>query len=140
MMKRAGFVQISGRNALDEDGVPLEVIEVSIRGETFGIRIREIRRCLQGAATVKIERIRRNWATYLDGLAGFARLSRSGRAVNIELVSGERFTVARDSLTAVLARTMRYASVAEIPVAPPLSRNAYQDCLSGGQCLLPGLG
>lgn len=139
MMKRAGFIQRSGHNALDDDGIPCEIIEISIRGETFGIRIREIRRCLQGTATVKIERIRRNWATYLDELAGFARLSRSGRAVNIELVSGERFTVARDSLTAVLSRTGRYASVAEIPAAPSLPPNAFQGYLPERQCLLPGL-
>jgi hypothetical protein len=116
MMRKAGYIQKSGWEVLDSEGVPREVLELRIHGATLCIRLEELSGTIAGGLTASVERIRQNWMQYLEGIAGTARLSRSGRALNIELVNGDMFTVALESLKAVLSMEERYATVVEIPV------------------------
>ena len=115
MMRKAGYIQKSGWEVLDSEGVPREVLELRIHGATLCIRLEELSETIAGGLTASVERIRQNWMQYLEGTAGTARVSRSGRALNIELVNGDMFTVALESLRAVLSMEERYATVVEIP-------------------------
>jgi len=56
---------------------------------------------------------------YLGGKAGNAQVSRSGKALNIELVNGDRFTLSLDSLIGVINYRERYARIMELSPLPP---------------------
>jgi hypothetical protein len=114
-MKRAGYLQRNGLTVLDEEGVPREIVELRIHGATLGMRLAGLHDLLSGGFSASVERIRQNWMQYLDGTAGNASISRSGLALNIELVNGDRFTLSLDSLRAVLTRDERFAPIAELP-------------------------
>jgi hypothetical protein len=115
MMKRAGYVQLNRRPVLDEDGIPLEVVEIHVCSTRFCIRSSELRCALHSGPPARVEKLKWNWMAYIGGIAGFARISKSGKALNIDLTNGERFTVARDALQAVLGNRERFASVAVLP-------------------------
>jgi hypothetical protein len=70
---------------------------------------------LEAGSQARVERLRRNWRYYLDGVEGVAELSRSGKAVNIELFAAERYTISLRALRSVLSGEGRYAMVAEVP-------------------------
>jgi hypothetical protein len=124
-MERAGYLQRNGLTVLDEEGVPREIVELRIHGATLGMRLAGLHDLLSGGFSASVERIRQNWMQYLDGTAGNASISRSGRALNIELVNGDRFTLSLDSLRAVLTRDERFAPIAELPhrTVPALPRD-----------------
>ena len=124
-MRRAGYLQRNGLTVLDEEGIPREIVELRIHGATLGMRLAGLHDLLSGGFSASVERIRQNWMQYLDGIAGSANISRSGRAVNIELVNGDRFTLSLDSLKAVLSRDERFAPIAELP--PRAVRNIPRD-------------
>jgi hypothetical protein len=116
MMQKAGYLERNGRSALDDEGIPCEIVEIRIHGARYGIRVGELRRALNGGVSVRMERLRQNWKPYLGGIAGLIERSRSGRALNIEMIGGARFTLSLDSVCSVLSRKERFASVFEIPV------------------------
>ncbi len=115
MMKRAGYIQLNRRPVLDEDGIPIDIIEIHVCSTRFCIRISELRSSLHSGSLTRVEKLKWNWMAYTGGVAGFARISKSGKALNIDLSNGERFTVARDALQAVLSNRERFASVAALP-------------------------
>jgi hypothetical protein len=115
MMKRAGYIQLNRRPVIDEDGIPRDVIEIHVCSTRFCIRISELRCSLQSGSPARVEKLKWNWMAYIGGVAGFARISKSGKALNVDLANGERFTVARDALQAVLGQRERFASVAVLP-------------------------
>lgn len=115
MMKNAGYLQLNRHPVLDEDGTPVEILELYLYGTRLCIRVRDLRNALRYGMPARVEKIRRNWMAYIGGSAGQAQVSKSGKALNIELRNGERFTVALDSLHAVLCSRERYASVAVLP-------------------------
>ncbi len=115
MISKAGYFQQNGYAALDDEGKPEHIAELNIHGTKYGIRIEELKEALYGRNPARVERVFQNWQQYLGGIAGLARISRSGKALNIELVEGGRYTVALDSLVSALSRRGVYASVGEIP-------------------------
>ena len=115
MISKAGYFQQNGYAALDDEGMPNQIAELNIHGTKYGIRLDELREALYGRHPARVERVFQNWQQYLGGIAGLARISRSGKALNIELVEGGRYTVSLDSLVSALSRRGMYASVGEIP-------------------------
>jgi hypothetical protein len=115
MISKAGYFQQNGYAALDDEGMPKQIAELNIRGTKYGIRLDELKEALHGRHPARVEMVFQNWQQYLGGIAGLARISRSGKALNIELVEGGRYTVSLDSLVSALSRRGVYASVGEIP-------------------------
>jgi hypothetical protein len=114
-MENVGYILGDRSRALDGEGDEEEVLSLSLRGRRFGIRTAEMGALLKGGDPARVERLRRNWRFYLDGIEGVAELSRSGRAVNFGLDSGERFTVSLRALRSVLSGESRYAMIAGVP-------------------------
>jgi uncharacterized protein YaiE (UPF0345 family) len=119
MMKKAGYIERGGLTALDEDGVPREMIGLHIHGTSFGIRADALIRVITGAMNARIERIERNWKEYMGGYAGNVRVSKSGKALNIDLFGGNRYTVSLDSVRRVMVKRERFATIVEIPAGIP---------------------
>jgi hypothetical protein len=130
-MENVGYILMDRSRVLDGDGNEEEVLSLSIRGRRFGIRAMEMKALLGGGDPARVERLRRNWRFYLDGVEGVAELSRSGKAVNLELYSSrslepsglrsvglsgsEWYTVSLRALRSVLSGESRYAMVAGVP-------------------------
>jgi hypothetical protein len=125
MMKNAGYIQLNRRPVLSEEGVPLELLELHVFGTRLCIRLGELRQVLYHGSLAGVERIQWNWMAYVGSRAGIAHISKSGRALNIELFNGERFTLALDSLQAVLSCREKFATVAVLP--PKILANGARD-------------
>ncbi|HSQ92752.1 MAG TPA: hypothetical protein VLL74_00485 [Methanoregula sp.] len=124
-MKQAGYVQLNRRPVLGEDGAPLDILELHICRTRLCIRMHELRVAISSGSGARVEKLKWNWMAYTGGIAGTARVSKSGKALNIDLTNGERFTLALDALHAVVSCRERYATVAALPprVQPPGIRN-----------------
>jgi len=130
-MENVGYILMDRSRVLDGDGNEEEVLALSIRGRRFGIRARELSALLEGGDPARVERLGRNWRSYLEGVEGFAELSRSGKAVNLELFNSrshepsgsgnimlsasEWYTISLRALRSVLSGESRYAMVAGVP-------------------------
>lgn len=114
-MKNAGYIQLNRRPVISEEGVPLELLEIHVFGTRLCIRLGELRQALHHGSAAGVEKIQWNWMAYVGARAGVAHLSKSGRALNIELFNGERFTLSLDSLQAVLSCREKFATVAVLP-------------------------
>ena len=114
-MENVGYILMDRSRVLDGEGREEEVLSLSIRGMRFGLRTSEMRELLNGGAQARVERLRRNWRFYLDGVEGVAEVSRSGKAVNIELFASDRYTISLRALRSVLSGESRYAMVAGVP-------------------------
>jgi hypothetical protein len=115
MMKKAGYIERCGWAALDEHGVPCEIIALHIQGATFGVRSDALIGAVTGGIAARIERIQRNWKDYMEGYAGRVMVSKSGRALNIEFFSGDKFTVSLDAVRDVIVKRARFATIVQIP-------------------------
>jgi hypothetical protein len=131
-MQNVGYIVREKVRALDDAGHEECILALRLHGERFGIRVGEVRGLLEEGVPARVERIRRNWRIFLDGVEATASLSQSGKAVNLEFVTGGRYTVARKSLQALLTGDAAFAMIAEIPGGPqplvPLRRQplSYQ--------------
>jgi hypothetical protein len=114
-MENVGYILMDRSMVLDGEGGEEEVLSLSIRGRRFGIRTSELEALLDGGDPARVERLRRNWRVYLDGVEGMAEISRSGKAVNIELFAPEWYTISLRALRSVLSGGSRYAMVAGVP-------------------------
>ena len=114
-MENVGYILMDRSKVLDGEGNEEEVLSLSLRGRRFGIRAPELAALLHGGDPARVERLGRNWRCYLDGVEGVAGLSRSGKAVNIELSGSEWYTVSLRALRSVLSGESRYAMVAGVP-------------------------
>jgi len=114
-MENVGYILMDRSRVLDGDGNEEEVLTLSLRGRRFGIRAPELAALLDGGDPARVERLRRNWRLYLDGVEGVAELSRSGKAVNIELDASGLYTISLRALRSVLSGESRYAMVAGVP-------------------------
>ncbi len=114
-MENVGYILMDRSRVLDGEGNEEEVLTLHIRGMRFGVRASEIEGLLGGGAQARVERLRRNWRFYLDGVEGVAAVSRSGKAVNIEFFASDRYTISLRALRSVLSGVSRYAMVAEVP-------------------------
>jgi hypothetical protein len=129
MIQRAGYVQRSRSAATDETGTACRIVEFTVDGRQFGIREDELRRALTTWLSARVESLRHDWGPRLGGVVGYAERSRSGKAIVVELLTGQRFTVPAESLRAVLARSSAFAPVSEILIVPPLNRPAVRQQL-----------
>jgi len=130
-MENVGYILMDRSRVLDGEGGEEEVLTLHIRGMRFGVRASEMEGLLGGLAQARVERLRRNWRFYLDGVEGVAEVSRSGKAVNIELFASDRYTISLRALRQVLSGECRYAMVAEVPgektrLAPRRGPATYQ--------------
>ena len=114
-MENVGYIVMDRSRVLDGEGNEEEVLSLHIRGMRFGIRTSEMEDLLGSGAAARVERLRRNWRYYLDGVDGVAEVSRSGKAVNIELHAAGRYTISLRALRSVFSGESRYAMVAEVP-------------------------
>lgn len=117
MLDKAGYMQKARAITIDEDGIPAEIIEIVVDGRRFGIRIEELRDAIRGRVSARTFRLRINWKQYVSTTAGLAYLSYSGKALNIEFMDGNRYTVSLDSLKSLLTRRSSYAPVARLPIS-----------------------
>jgi len=139
MMKRVGYLEKSREQAVDLHGKPLEILELHINGARLAIRVAELRGTLAGRIFARVERLERRWGLRVTGIAGLARLSASGKALNIELNDSGDFTVSLDMLRAVLYRRERFATIAEIPEFPGIpAPGGRPSGITGQQRLVPG--
>jgi hypothetical protein len=116
-LEKAGFMQISRVVTIDEYGNPTSIIEVVIDGKRYGITTEELQDAVRGKASARTFKIRSNWKQYISSLAGIAYRSKSGRALNFELLDGSKFTAALDSVLSLLYKKGRYAQIARLPVS-----------------------
>ncbi|MDI9632922.1 MAG: hypothetical protein QFX32_02565 [Methanolinea sp.] len=114
-MRRAGYLCRNGYRVLDGEGVPREVALLYIHGARLCIPVDDLSAILEQGATVTVWKVKQNWMEYLGGEAGKAAPSRSGKALNITLGNGDRFTVSLESLRDVLSSRERVAPVVELP-------------------------
>jgi len=108
-----GYIRKSRATALDENGVPIEVLELHLPDSTYAVRSDEIRSALRGSFSARIFHVKRNWHTYLCGTFGICSLSLTKRAMNLTLFDGTRYTISVASLKSVLSSS-RYAPVASL--------------------------
>lgn len=113
-MNRAGYLCRDGHEVLDNEGIPREVIYFFIHGARLCIPVEEITGVIGRGTTGVIRRIKQNWMEYLGGEAGTVSVSRSGKALNILLVNGDRFTLSLESLRNVLSFKERIAPIMEL--------------------------
>ena len=130
-MENVGYILMDRSRVLDGEGNEEEVLSLSIRGKRFGVRTTEVKDLLESGTQARVERLRRNWRFYLDGVDGVAEVSRSGKAVNIDLFASDRYTVSLRALRSVVSGESRYAMVAEVPgekarPAPRKGTTTYQ--------------
>lgn len=115
MLKKAGYVQTRHTVIWDCDDRENSIIEVLIHGTKFGVRLPDLYQAMAGICTGRIEPIRNSSKPYLCGTAGMVFSSSSGRALNITLNNGDRFTISVQSLRKVIAQSIRYAPLYVIP-------------------------
>jgi len=114
MLKKSGYVQRNRYEVTDSEGSPCWIIEFNIGGKRFGIRVGELRRALSGPLPARVEHLRQNWGQHLTGLAGRAILSKSKKALNLEMNSGEYYTISVKGLKTVLVNPRFYATISQI--------------------------
>lgn len=118
MLKRAGYIQLNRKPVISEEGTPIEILEIYIGKDRFGIRLGELRDALYAGALARVDRIQWNWMAFIGASQGDAQVSKSGKALNIELFGGQRFTIALEGLQAVLCCREKFAPVAVLPPRP----------------------
>lgn len=117
MLEKAGYMQKAKSVTIDEEGLPTEIMELVIDGKRFGIVLEDLKRAVRGKISARTFQLRINWKQYVSTTAGLAYLSYSGKAVNIELMDGNRYTVSLDSLKSLMCRRSSYAPVARLPLS-----------------------
>jgi hypothetical protein len=113
-MKKAGYLCRDGHEVLDGEGVPREVVFLFIHGARLCIPVDELSDVIENGSICPVKRVKQNWMEYLGREAGTASLSRSGRALNISLVNGDRFTLPLESVRDVLSFRERFAPIMEV--------------------------
>jgi len=114
-MKKSGYFQKTGCIAYDSDGIPHQVVEVHIEGRRHAIRRADLARAIAGKVSVQVEALVHNWQYYLGEVTGLARISVSGKALNINLFGSGGYTVSLLALKSVLYGKERFAIVVRIP-------------------------
>jgi hypothetical protein len=67
---------------------------------------------------VQVDELTRNWGDYLGQTRGLAQVSRSGKALNVDLFGTGNFTLSLSTLRAVLYGRERLAVIVRIPESP----------------------
>ena len=58
MMKNAGYLQLNRHPVLDEDGTPVEILELYLYGTRLCIRVRDLRNALRYGMSARVEKVR----------------------------------------------------------------------------------
>ena len=114
-MQKSGYFRKTGCLAYDADGRSHEVIELHIHGVRYAIRRADLVRAIAGRACVQVETLVHNWKYYLGAVGGLAKVSGSGKALNITLFGAGDFTVSLLALRNLLFGRERNAVVVKIP-------------------------
>jgi hypothetical protein len=122
MLKKSGYFQKTGCVAFGADGTMHEVVELHIEGVRHAIRRSDLARAITGRVCVQVEALVHDWGYYLGAVTGLARISVSGKALNIDLFGVGDFTVSLASLQGILYGKERYAVIVKIPDHVPDSR------------------
>ena len=112
-----GYIRRSRTTALDENGVPVMVLELHLPNSTYALRTDEVRSALRGSFSASIFHVKRNWHTYLCGTFGICSLSRTKKAMNMRLFDGTWYTIPVKSLKRAISSS-RYAPVASLTRDP----------------------
>jgi len=119
MFRKAGHIRRKRNGATDTYGNIHDVLTLFIEGQTFAVRTDEIRQSLHGNLSASIERIRYHWQDLLDGAVGTAYLSRSRKAVIIEMYSGQRYCIPAENIKEVCSGISGSAIISGIPASDP---------------------
>jgi hypothetical protein len=115
MMEKAGYIQRNGCRAFDRDGILVEVIEVHIQGSRYAIRVAGLAGAITGRVYIQVEELTHNWNYFLGSTCGLARVSVSGKALNINLFNDGSFTVSLGALRSIMYGKDKYAFIMKIP-------------------------
>ncbi len=126
MLEKAGYMQKSRTITIDEDGLPTEIVELLVDGRRYGIILEDLKRAIRGRSSARTFQLRINWRQYVSATVGLAYLSYSGKAVNIEMMDGSRYTVSLDSIKSLMCRKSSYAPVAKLPMSSTLRHPMIQ--------------
>ncbi|HDQ07564.1 MAG TPA: hypothetical protein ENN44_02105 [Methanoculleus sp.] len=114
-MEKAGFLAVNRYNAVDANGDECTILTCTLCGTRFGVRVGEVSQACGGLLSARVEPLRNRQGQVLLGSAGTMTLSRSGKALNIELVNGDRFTVSLSAVRELLAQRRSYCRIVRIP-------------------------
>jgi hypothetical protein len=117
-LQRVGYVQRTGRTAIDSGGFEYEILDIYILGICYAIRLEDLVRAIAEHGAVRIEELSREWKYYLGAHCGLAQVSVSGKGLNIELFTGGLYTTSLFALRRVIESRERYAALAKIPEQP----------------------
>jgi hypothetical protein len=115
MMEKAGYLQRTGCQALDSEGLRHEVLELHICGARYAVRRSDLVKAVSGHMMIQVEELTRNWEYYLGATCGLAQISASGKALNVDLFGNGSFTLSLNALRAVLYGKERLAGIVRIP-------------------------
>ena len=114
-MEKAGFLAVNNYNAVDSNGTEWTIVTCMLCGTRFAVRVRELQQACVGILPARVEPLRNSQGQMLLGSAGTISLSRSGKALNIELVNGDRFTVSLFAVRELLVRRRSHCTIVRIP-------------------------
>jgi hypothetical protein len=115
MMEKTGYLQQTRFRAFDSDGLLHEVVDLHILGERFAIRRSDLVKAVSGHICVQVDELTHNWNYYLGLTRGLARVSASGKALNIDIFNVGSFTLSLHTLRAVVYGRERFVMIVRIP-------------------------
>ena len=115
IMEKIGSLAINKYTAVDMRGAECRIFTCTLSGTRFAVRIGEVQQACGGIAAARVEPLRNRCGQHLLGSAGVMTLSRSGKALNIELVNGDRFTISLYAVRELLARRRTHCTIVRIP-------------------------
>lgn len=121
MFQKAGHIRRKRNGATDEYGNRHDVLTLFIEGQTYALRINEIKQAMYGSLSASLERIRFHWQDFLEGTVGTIYLSRSGKAVIVEFFTGQRYCIPATEIRAVISGVSGYAVISGITPENPVS-------------------
>jgi len=114
-MEKAGFLAVNKYHAVDSEGAECRILTCTLCGTRFAVRVTEVLQACGGRVSARVEPLRNCQSQTLLGSAGIMVLSRSGKALNIELVNGDRFTVSLSGVRELLSGRRSYCHIVQIP-------------------------
>lgn len=121
MFRKAGHIRRKRNGATDAYGVQHDILTLSIDGQNYALKINDLMQVLYINLSASIERIKFHWQDYLEEAVGTTYLSRSGKAVILELFTGQRYCIPTNDIRAVVKGLSGYAIISGIPASDPVS-------------------
>ena len=118
VMEKAGYLRLARFKAFDIEGLPHDVIELHLCGCRYAIRCADFANGIGGHYPILVESLSHMWGYYLGTERGLAQISQSGRALNIDLFNGGRYTGSLRAIRSVLDGNQKYAIIVRIPECP----------------------